>query len=99
MPTLLITELRQQGRDPYGHDISIPQMPPVTEQPLTFSATAASNAFNAETRLVMLISDADCRLAFGVAPVAVVTGTVKLFAGIPAFFGVQAGHKVAAVAG
>ena len=72
--------------------------PGLVDQALTYTTTAASNAFGANTRYVRLISDANFHFVFGASPTAT-TGAAKLTANAVEYFSVQPGHKVAAVTG
>lgn len=82
-----------------GQPLQLPPVPPAVGQVLTYSATAASAAFTANTAYVRLVSDADCHLEFGAGSIsATVNSVVKLTAGLPEYFGVTPGHKVAAIA-
>tara|TARA_R110000803_G_scaffold84905_3_gene151165 strand:+ start:518 stop:820 length:303 start_codon:yes stop_codon:yes gene_type:complete len=72
--------------------------PAVATQALTFAANARSNAFNASTKFVRIVSAAACHLTFGAATTSVV-GSMLLPANTVAFFAVKPGHKVAAYDG
>lgn len=76
-----------------GGAAAVVQEPAVTTQKVTFTTATASAAFNAATRVIYFIADADCRLLFGAAPVA--TADHPLYkANVAYYFGVAAGHKV-----
>ncbi len=88
-----VTELAGIG---LGGTAQIPMMPPIEQQSITISG-AASAALKGGTVVVEIDSDTACRVEFGSAPAG--TGdTVYIPALTPRQFGVQAGHKVIAVA-
>lgn len=70
--------------------------PPTAAQNVTFTTATQSAAFNAATKLIRMVSDADCHVAFGADPTAD-TDDEKLIAGIPEWRAVTAGHKVSIV--
>ena len=72
--------------------------PSVTTQKVSFTTTVASAAFNAGSRFVRVFSDIDAWLVFGDTPVATVSG-LPVKAGVPEYFGVLPGQKVAAYDG
>lgn len=106
MPNLSITEYHELARDQSGYKIPAGQVPANTYQNITFTSTsvqsaAFSTADQRGTHLVRVISDTDARIAFGVDPTAIATGssaTTLLKAGAAEFFGVTPGHKVAVIA-
>lgn len=67
--------------------------PAVAEQEITFTTAVQSAAFNAATRLVRLVADADCHVKFGTNPTAVV-GSQRLVANTPEWRAVVAGEKL-----
>lgn len=97
MAKLLIAEFSAIGRESPGTVAQAASLPPVAEQAVTFTTTTQSSALSADTTLVRVMSDADCFIAVGTNPTAVVTGAVKLIAGQAEYFGVRPGHKIAAV--
>lgn len=108
MAVLYITELESLGTPSEGGHLPVAHMPPVAEQTLGISgSSAASSAFNAATRFVRLETDTNCSIAFGAAPTAQsvsttqtgsgASGTARLAAGIPEYFAVTPGMKVAAI--
>lgn len=65
-----------------------------TAQKVAIGAShAESSAFGATTKVVRLVSDVNCYVAFGAAPVAT-SSSLLMIAGVPEFFGVQPGEKV-----
>ena len=90
MATLRICELTGLANGPLA------EMPPAVEQVVTFTTSTQSTAVT--TRYVRLVASADCVVAFGSNPTAVAaTGAAFLTAGNAEYFGVQIGHKIAAV--
>lgn len=83
-----------------GSIVSALQLPAISAQNLTFSATTQSAALDADCTLVRLLSDADCHISIGTNPTATTSG-VKIKAGIPETFAIRAGSatvKIAVVA-
>jgi hypothetical protein len=72
-------------------------MKPAGDQVVAYTGTAAASAaFGAVTTCVRLYSTTNCFVAFGAAPVAVVTN-MPLYANSPEYFMVQPGSKVSAI--
>ena len=63
---------------------------------LTFSSASAQSGALAGTLIRVVAKGADCRIATGADPTAVATGTL-IVAGIPEYFAITSGHKVAAI--
>jgi hypothetical protein len=79
-----------------GGDRPIQAIQPGTSQRVALGATAQSAAIAA--CLVRVVSQGDCHLAFGANPAAVADGTcVFLPAGIPEYFVVTSGNKIAVI--
>lgn len=109
MAVLYITELETLGNPSEGGNAQIAHMPPVAEQTLGISgSSAASSAFNTATRFIRLETDTNCSICIGpCSPVAQsvsstqtgagALGTARLSAGVPEYFGVTPGMKVAAI--
>jgi hypothetical protein len=98
MSNLSVTEYDNTTLDARGETMPVATNPGVTIQNITFTATAGvSAAFDRNTKLVRVISDADCRILFGVSPTAVVTDML-LKAGSAEYFGVTPYLKISAVA-
>ncbi len=99
MAKLWITELSRQGRDGElaVNIVPIAQLPALTTQVVTFTTTTQSAALGAVTSFVRVISDTDCHIVAGANPTAT-TSDLKMIAGMPEYFGVIAGQKIAAVA-
>ena len=94
MATLYITEYANVAQIQGG--VPIPQEPAIAEQTVSFTTATASSAFNSNTRLVRIVSDAECHLKFGAAPTAT-TVHQQHQADTPSWHGVTPGHKVSAV--
>lgn len=95
---LVVTEYSELAADAKGQRIVAGQEPSVTVQEVAIGAgSVASAAFGDATRFVRVHTDANCRIAFAAAPVAVAAGT-RMAAGSTEYFGVKPGHKVAAIA-
>lgn len=74
MAKLYITEYSQVGVDSVGRGQTAPQQPHLATQVVDFTAgAAASAAFNNDTRLVRIHTDAICSYKFGTAPTAATT--------------------------
>jgi lipoprotein-anchoring transpeptidase ErfK/SrfK len=73
--------------------------PATARQNVTFTTTPAvqSSAFNANTRFVRVVADADARLAFGADPTAVVTTDTLIVSGNAEYFAVVPGHKLSVI--
>ena len=72
--------------------------PPKATQKVSYTASAASAAFNGDTGFVRVIADADAFLVFGASPTATASG-MFLPGNTVEYFGVEAGQKVAAYDG
>ena len=98
MSNLSVTEYDNTTLDARGDSMPVATNPGVTIQNISFTATAGvSAAFDRDTKLVRVISDADCRILFGANPTAVVTDML-LKAGSVEYFGVTPYIKISAVA-
>jgi hypothetical protein len=100
MTTLYITEHAGQVRDAAGYLVQgTPVHPATAQQTVVIGATStASNAFNASTTIVELVSDVVCSIAVGTAPIATATSR-RLAANVPIQIGVPAGknYKIAVI--
>lgn len=85
-----------QARDLNGW--RVPAFRPGSTQSAAFTSSSAaiSNAVGANTRVVRLVATTDCFVAFGSAPTATTSG-LFLPAGVPEYFRVDSGDKVAAI--
>lgn len=108
MAVLYITELDTLGNPNEGGNAQIARMAPIAEQTLAIGgSSAASSAFNKQTRFVRLETDTTCAIAFGNAPTAQTasgtatgssaTGTARLFQNTVEYFAVNPGDKVAVI--
>ena len=103
MPTLYITEFNHNDRSMGIAAISaVPaaQQPSIADQTVAIGgASVASAAFNANTNLVCISTDAICSIKFGTAPVAT-TVVTRLPADTVQYFSVPRGQsfKVAVIA-
>lgn len=69
-----------------------------TQKVTTSGTTAQSSAFGTSTTLIRVIATQDCFIVTGTSPTAVADGTCALLpAGIPEYFGVNSGDKIAAI--
>lgn len=96
MAILDITEYRVQAQDYDRRHMQMGQEPGVNQQLTIGAGSVASAAFNGATKFVRLASDAPCRVEFGGAPTAASTSR-RLAAGLPEYFGVSPGMKVAVI--
>jgi hypothetical protein len=100
---LYVAEYAELQIGPAGRHGQVPLEPPVAEQVVDFSGgVAASNAFNAATRLVRLHADSICAIEFGTNPTVIAagaTGTARMAANQTEYYGVPlgAGLKVSAI--
>ena len=62
----------------------------------TSTSTANTTAFQAGTKAVRVISNTNCHIRFGQSPTAVITDS-KLAPGLPEYFVVTPGQKIAAI--
>lgn len=99
MSNLSITEYQHAGRADNSTALQAGLEPAVTRQNVTFTTTPAvqSAAFNANTRLIRINSDADARVTFGADPTAVVTTDTLIVAGNAEYFAVVPGHKISII--
>lgn len=68
-----------------------------TAQKVSYTASSAvGSAFGTGTRIVRVYATTDCHIRFGTTPTAVTTDTF-IPAGVPEYFAVNAGVKIAAV--
>lgn len=96
---IFITEYEKLARAGDGPLIMAGQEPAVAEQTKSVGgASAQSSAFNARTTFVMVHASEVCHLAFGADPTAVTTAH-RMGAGETRFYGVNAGQKLAVIAG
>ena len=73
------------------------KLPSLGTQVVTFTtASVQSVAFNANTRFVRVLADADTCIRGGSNPTAVTTD-LRLSSGVPEYFGVNPGDKIAAI--
>lgn len=101
MAKLYITEYAQIGVDSLDRGVLAPQDPPIVEQVIDYSGgEAKSSAFNADTRLVRIHTDAICSVLFGANPTAS-TSNQRLAASQTQFHAVRpdktSGLKVSAI--
>lgn len=69
-----------------------------TEDFTASSVSAQSSEFESNTLFVRVVSDTDVRVVFGNNPTAT-TSSMPIKAGLPEYFGVSAGLKMAAIEG
>lgn len=91
MAKLYVTEYRQDA-----YDAPLPVEPALADQVITFSTNTQSAAFNAATRMVRIVADGICSVAFGANPTAT-TSNSRMAAGVERILKVQPGHKVAVI--
>lgn len=98
MSTLYISEYAEAAHFPTT--LGVGAEPSHDQTPLTISSTSgASAAFQNNTRLVRIHTDAICSIVFGTAPTAVAQTQKRLAANQTEYFGVPMGmsYKVAVV--
>lgn len=98
MATLYITEYNQVGKDTREFPTYAPLEPALAESTITLSGSSQqSSDFNADTRIVRLVADAECHVAFASSPTAT-TSSQMIPANIPQFHSVTGG-KLAVIQG
>ncbi len=96
MASLYITEYGGTGSA--GGKIEVPVEPPITVQKVTFTGTsAASSAFNANTRFISIQLSANGHVQFAASPTATTSTSRVHDAGAVSFHGVNSSLKVAAI--
>lgn len=101
MSTLYITEFSGLQTNPNRGEITAAVVPPLANQTVAIGgASGQSAAVNADTRLVRIVADANCHIAFGPDPVAT-TSMLRMTADAPEYFQVPMGsaYKIAVIAG
>lgn len=98
MANLFVSEYSVQGLEGGGKVIPAGKEPALVEQRVVFSTSAQSAAFNERTNFIRVQADANAHIAFGLDPTAEATNKY-LVAGVPEYFAVSAGHKIAAYDG
>ena len=101
MATLHITQYANLARDSRGNVMPIAEEPALASGTLTYSTSAASSAFGANTRYVYVQTDGTkAHVAFGTSPTATATSNL-IVADDGRFFSVPAGQsfKIAAYDG
>lgn len=99
MATLYITEFVAQGIDPNARSIPITMQPANAEQTVAIGgSSAASSAFQNNTQIVRLHSDAICSVEFGTSPTAT-TSKARMAANQTEYFTIPANtaYKVAVI--
>lgn len=96
MATAYITEYNSIGVQ-NGNSVPVAQEPAVADQTVTFTTATQSSAFNAATRYIRLIADAECHLKFGSNPTAT-TSMQQVQADTEIWRMVTPGDKVSIVA-
>jgi hypothetical protein len=76
----------------------IGEEPGTAQTPVTFTSAAASAAFASGTKMIRIISDTNCHLAFGTGPIAT-ANDMLVIANTVEYFGVKEGQKVSAYDG
>ena len=99
MAKLYITEFNRMPSN--GADIGgfpqAAQLPSLGTQVVTYTTTSVQSvAFGADTRFVRVQADTDTCIRGGSNPTAVTTD-MRITAGVPEYFGVNPGDKIAAI--
>lgn len=97
MAVLHITEFQAIRKDIRAKELHVAAQPGV-DSSVTYTTSTQSVAFAVKTKFVRVIADAKAHLKFGRNPTAV-AGDPYIAADNPEYFGVEAGHKVAAYDG
>src|SRR5690606_19729860 len=90
MATLYITEFEALALDRVGGAAPVAMEPALAHQAVTFTTATASDAFDARTRYVRIVSDADCFVSFGDDPEATANDEF-IVAGVPEWRGIRQG--------
>lgn len=93
MANLYITEYVFPSRSRSGSFLQIPQEPPIAEQVVAFTTATSSGTFNARTKVVRLVADANCHVVFDSDPTAT-ANSQRLTADVEYFREVMEGQKV-----
>jgi len=99
MAKLYITEFKRMpnNRADIGGEPQMATLPSLGTQVVTFTTTSVQSvAFGANTRFVRIQADADTCIRGGSNPTAVTTD-MRITAGVPEYFGVNPGDKIAAI--
>ncbi len=98
MAKVYISEYSTMAMDLRGFMMPAGKEPSLVDQTVAITATSLESlAFNSDTRVVRISTDAVCSIAFGDDPVAT-TNSKRLAANQTEFFGVRPGQKVAVIA-
>lgn len=82
-----------------GGVLEVAAEPSLQQTPVDFSGGVASSAaFNAKTRFVRIICDAQCSVKFGASPQTATNANTPLAAMAPEYFGVVGGQIVSVIA-
>jgi hypothetical protein len=96
MPKVFITEHYKPSMYA-GQLLPVPAMPPIASQVVAIGgASAQSTAFNADTKLIGVHTDAICSIAIGANPTATADSR-RLAANATEYFEVFPGHKIAVI--
>ena len=87
MANLYVTEYSRVASADYGSGIQAGLEPPVTQQKVSFTSSTQSSAFNSDTRLIMVHTDANCHIEIAENPTAT-TNSRRLPAGSTVFYGI-----------
>lgn len=96
MATLFITEFEDLPGSRGGQVVQAVKVPPIAEQTVAIGVSTQSSAFNTNTKIVRLHTDAICSVKFGTNPTALTT-SMRMAADTTEYFYVNAAHKVAVV--
>jgi hypothetical protein len=98
MSKIYIDEFVGLQKDGAGHVMPVPQTPAIVQQDgITIGVgSAQSAAFNANTRLIRVHTDAICAIAIGADPTAVATKG-RMAADQTEYFAVYPGQKLAVI--
>lgn len=97
MATVYIAEFRGGHVDHLGFTLPVARMPPIAEQTVAIGgASAQSAAFNADTELIRVHTDAICSILVGANPTAAATNA-RLAAGQTEYFFVARNSKLAVI--
>ena len=89
-----ISEYGEMAIDESGDNVPVASEPAIATQKITFTTTAASNAFNKKTKFIRVIAEAKAHFKVSKAPKALETDPY-IPAHVPEYFGVRQGHKIA----
>ena len=91
MSDLIITEYDKLGKGRNGVLVQAGQEPAITNQTVSFTTATLSSQFNADTKFIRIISDANAHIVFGDNGISAAATNTRIIADMPEFFAVTGG--------